>query len=122
MNPARSILVVDDDEDLRETLVDVLRFEGFVVGSARDGQEGLAWLRGHSDTRWIVLLDLMMPVMNGRAFLDARAIDPSLATNPVIVLTAGGDCRELKATGQLANCLPKTAPIHELLAAIAACT
>ncbi|HVZ72108.1 MAG TPA: response regulator [Polyangia bacterium] len=116
-----SILVVDDDDDLRETLVDALRFEGFSVESARDGHEGLAWLRGHDETRWIVLLDLMMPVMNGRVFLDERAKDPLLAKHHVIVLTAGGDCRELIATRQLASCLPKTAPLPEILAAIASC-
>jgi DNA-binding response OmpR family regulator len=121
MSATRSILVVDDDEDVREALVDALRFEGFLVESARDGREGLAWLRDHSETRWIVLLDLMMPVMNGRAFLGARANDPLASKSPVIVLTAGGDCRELKASGQLANCLPKTASLQELLAAIASC-
>ncbi|HEX4406534.1 MAG TPA: response regulator [Polyangia bacterium] len=121
MRSVRSILIVDDDEDVRTTLVDALRFEGFAVESARDGREGLAWLRGHQETPWVVLLDLMMPVMNGRAFLEVRASEPALAAIPVIVLTAGGDCRELKAAGYIEHCLPKTTSLQEIVATIEAC-
>jgi CheY-like chemotaxis protein len=119
MHPLRVVLVVDDDDDFRDTLVDMLRFEGFTVEAARNGQQGMDWLRGHGATPSVVLLDLMMPVMNGRAFLALKERDPSLVSVPVIVLTAGGDIHELRASGHQA--FPKTAQLRDLLAAIAAC-
>jgi two-component system, chemotaxis family, chemotaxis protein CheY len=117
----RSILVVDDDADYGETLQDALSFEGLTVALARDGREALTWLREHPRTPWVVVLDLMMPVMDGRAFLDAKANDPVLSSIPVIVLTAGGDCTGILASGQAVDCLTKTADLRALLASIASC-
>lgn len=117
----RSILVVDDDVDYGETLHDALSFEGLTVALARDGRQALTWLREHPQTPWIVVLDLMMPVMDGRAFLAAKANDPALSSIPVIVLTAGGDCSGLLESGQAVGCLTKTADLRALLASIASC-
>jgi CheY-like chemotaxis protein len=121
MELARSILIVDDDEDIREALRDALTFEGLVVSVVRNGEEAIEWLRTHVQTAWIILLDLMMPVMDGRTFLNARACDPVLARSPVIVLTAGGDCREFETTSGVFRCFPKTVEMADLLAAIYAC-
>ena len=120
MGLGRRILLVDDDENLREIYTDALRFEGLTVESAVDGKEAEDRLRMLPDEPWLVLLDLMMPVMDGEMFLRMRREDPVLARIPVIVLTAGGDCRHLKKTLNVAECLPKTATLTELLAAIAA--
>jgi CheY-like chemotaxis protein len=81
-----SILVVEDDPDVRGVLEDVLQAEGYTVGTAANGLEALNALR--SQRYGIVLLDLMMPVMNGWQFLDARAADPALADIPVVAVTA----------------------------------
>jgi CheY-like chemotaxis protein len=116
----RSILIVDDDEEVRETLHDALAFEGFTVTVAHNGQEALEALRADERAPWLVLLDLMMPVMDGRTFLKVRGADADLARIPVIVLSAGGDCREIKATQDVAFCLPKTVRLPELMKAIAA--
>ena len=121
MPSRRSILLVDDDEDIRETFGDALRFEGYDVQTAANGQEAVDWLHRHADGRWLVLLDIMMPVMDGTAFLAARKLDTVLAGFPVIVLTAGGDCRELQAIHQIAGCVPKTVMLYALVAAIEAC-
>ena len=84
----RDVLIVDDDDDLRATLALLLEFEGFAVRCARDGAEAL---RAITEARpLIVLLDLMMPVMNGWQFRAAMLADPSLADIPVIVITAAG--------------------------------
>jgi CheY-like chemotaxis protein len=80
------ILVVEDDPDVRGVLEDVLQAEGYSVGTAANGLEALNALR--NQRYGIVLLDLMMPVMNGWQFLDARAADPALADIPVIAVTA----------------------------------
>ena len=84
----RWVLIVDDDPDLRETLIDALSLEGLSVHAAENGQVALDWLRAHAELDWMVLLDLMMPVMDGRSFLEARARDPVIAAIPVVILTA----------------------------------
>jgi CheY-like chemotaxis protein len=118
LNTNRLILVVDDDDDLRETLVDALSFEGLTVDSARNGQEAIQWLREHREASCLVVLDLMMPVMDGKTFLAVTAADPLLAKVPVIALTANGDCEELRASTRVADCLSKTVPLSDLVAAI----
>jgi CheY-like chemotaxis protein len=78
------ILVVDDDRDLLEPLTELLAFEGFSVLSALNGAEALACLRNPSPPD-LVILDLMMPVMDGFKFLEIRRSDPRLSAIPVIV-------------------------------------
>ncbi len=83
------ILVVDDDPALLEVTSFVLESEGFGVATARNGKEALALL--HAGKRpALVLLDLMMPVMNGWEFLAEIAKVPSLREIPIAVVTAAG--------------------------------
>jgi len=120
VHPPRCILIVDDDEDFRHILVDGLCYEGLQVHAVGNGQEALDWLTSHPQHDWTIVLDIMMPVMDGKAFLERRAANDALARIPVVVLTAGGDCRELRKTYQFETCLPKTTPLADLLAAIRA--
>lgn len=85
----RLVLVVDDEADLLEVMRFVLESEGFVVETTRNGLEALSHLRG-GKLPDLVLLDLMMPVMNGWEFLKEIAKAPSLAAIPIVVLTAAG--------------------------------
>jgi CheY-like chemotaxis protein len=83
------ILVVEDDLDLREILCDALRLEGYEVVSAEHGEAALR----HLDTGarpCLILLDLMMPVMDGWTFRQEILKDASLASIPVVVMTAAG--------------------------------
>ena len=121
MSGDRPILIVDDDPDIRETFADALRFEGYTVEAAENGREAVDWLRQHDDARWVVLLDMMMPVMDGATFLTVRQQDPVLSSFPIILLTAGGDCRELAAMHDVRGCVPKTITLPALVAAIEAC-
>ena len=82
------ILIVDDDADIREVLTEVLRDTGHEVVTAANGQEALDVLRSGSSP-CLVLLDLMMPVMDGYLFLEAQKNDPALAGIPIAVITAG---------------------------------
>ena len=84
---SKTVLVVDDDPDLLEVTRFVLESEGFAVETAKHGQEALAVLRT-GEPPGLVLLDLMMPVMNGWTFLEELAKIPSLQEIPVVVLTA----------------------------------
>ena len=92
----RPILLVDDDDAIKETLTEILEDDGYQVATAKDGQEALDYLRQHRDAPpGLILLDLMMPRMNGVQFLDAYRDDQTLPDVPVAVLSANpGLCRE----------------------------
>jgi CheY-like chemotaxis protein len=80
------VLVVDDDDAIRECVAEALAFEGFGVVEARNGRVALDLLdREHPD---VILLDLMMPVMNGWEFREEQKRRPTVAAIPVIVVTA----------------------------------
>ncbi len=83
----RTVLVVDDDQDLLDVIQFVLEGERFSVLTARSGEEALERLRGGLRPV-LVLLDLMMPVMNGWEFLERVVTQPALREIPVLVLTA----------------------------------
>jgi len=87
VDASRFVLVVDDDPDLLDVTSFVIETEGMAVETARNGEEALALLRTDRQPR-LVLLDLMMPVMNGWEFLAAVANDPLIKGIPVVVLTA----------------------------------
>jgi CheY-like chemotaxis protein len=99
----RPVLVVDDDRDVREALVELLAGRGFRVTAAADGREALQILRALRVPPFVVLLDLMMPVMDGYEFLAAQRNDPSIAAVPVAVVTAahGVDLQRLGGTVSL---------------------
>jgi len=81
------VLVVDDDEAFREALFDALTDQGYPTECVGNGAEALTWLHGHS-LPCVILLDLMMPVMNGWDFLAAQRKDAAIAEVPVVVLSA----------------------------------
>jgi CheY-like chemotaxis protein len=85
----RPILLVEDDRDIREILAETLEEEGFDVVTAENGRMALDEIRGTSSSPSAILLDLMMPVMDGYAFLEERRRDPALASIPVAIITAG---------------------------------
>jgi len=85
----RSVLIVDDDIDIREVLADMLVETGFDVATACNGCEALAKVRRMDARPAVILLDLMMPVMDGYGFLEQRGLDPALASIPIAIVTAG---------------------------------
>ncbi|MBL8953462.1 MAG: response regulator [Myxococcaceae bacterium] len=85
------VLVVDDNEAIRDCLVGLLEDLGVGAMEAKDGVEAVAHLRKASTPPMLVLLDLMMPRMNGWQFLDLRSREPALAAVPVAVMTAMKD-------------------------------
>ncbi|MFP2924530.1 response regulator [Pyxidicoccus sp. 3LG] len=85
--PRRTVLVVEDDEDIRAAIAEILEGEGYEVAIASNGSEALDELQ-HLRRPSLILLDLMMPVMNGHEFLARIRDTPRLNTVPVLVLTA----------------------------------
>jgi CheY-like chemotaxis protein len=86
---ANLIILVDDDADIREALSEVLEDRGFQVRTASNGQDALTLLRSLSAPPSAILLDLMMPIMDGYGFLEQHRNDPVLAAIPVAIITAG---------------------------------
>ena len=82
------VLIVDDEEDIREGLASVFRARGYRTLTAADGAEALELVRRAAVRPAVVLLDLRMPTMSGEQFLETQAMDPWLAPVPVVVVTA----------------------------------
>jgi CheY-like chemotaxis protein len=81
------VLIVEDDADLREMMAQLLSLEGFQSAAVANGREALEYLH-QSESPNVILLDLMMPVMDGWEFRRLQQADPDLARVPVIVLSA----------------------------------
>jgi CheY-like chemotaxis protein len=97
---ARKVLVVDDDFSTREALTELLQDRGYSVISGADGREALNYLRDTS-APGIIILDLMMPVMDGWEFLEHQSHEPALLDIPVIVMTATPPRHPLRAKAVL---------------------
>lgn len=81
------VLIVEDDDDLREMMAQLLTLEGFRAETVANGRDALEYLR-RADLPNLILLDLMMPIMDGWEFRRIQTEDPRLASLPVIVLSA----------------------------------
>jgi CheY-like chemotaxis protein len=82
------LLVVDDDDDIREALASIIRQEGYAVDEAPDGRAALHYLRTSPVLPCIVLLDLMMPIMNGWDLVHEISKDQNLKSLPIVLVTA----------------------------------
>ena len=111
------ILLVEDDADSREAVRDILEDAGHTVATAQNGREGLSWLE-QQPAPDLILLDLMMPVMNGWQLMSELSRNDRLHPIPVVLLSASGDlatkARELGAVGYLR----KPLDLDDLLAAV----
>ncbi len=85
-----AILVVEDDPTLRETIVDALETEGYIVQAARNGKEALTRLL-QVPKPGLVLLDLLMPVMGGKELLELMLQDAFLAAIPVLIVSSASE-------------------------------
>lgn len=112
------ILLVEDDFAIRETVADVLSCEGFQVTCAANGAEALRRLDEATAQPGLILLDLMMPVMDGQAFRSAQRSDPRIAAIPVIVLSASAGVEATVDRMAPAAFLPKPFELDRLLHAV----
>ena len=113
------VCVIDDDADIREALYDVLTFEGYEVQVASDGAEALERLRKEEDSCGLILLDLMMPRMNGWEFRRKQVEDPALETIPVVLLTGAGGCEKAASDLKVAAAMAKPVELDALLEVVA---
>jgi CheY-like chemotaxis protein len=105
--PGAPLFVVDDDDDIRAVVMESLEEEGYRSLGAENGAEALALLRGLRELPSAILLDMMMPVMDGAAFCAELALEPRLAAIPVVIMSASArieaTARQLHASGFLAK-------------------
>lgn len=113
----KTILFVEDDADIRDTLADVLEEDGYTVKSAGNGQEALDLLHGGLRPS-LILLDLMMPIMNGWQFRAAQIKEPDLAAIPVVVVSAGANIEQSAAGLAATGFVKKPVVLEQLLTAV----
>jgi len=112
MTPGQYILVVDDDDDFRETLCEVLLEAGYPVQQAENGEVALQ--RAKEELPGIVLLDLKMPVLDGWGVMERMRKDPRSAGVPILILSAYGFEWESELLGAQGY-IPKSVGVDEIL-------
>jgi CheY-like chemotaxis protein len=112
--PNKKILIIEDDIDIREALTEILADEGFEVRSAAHGADGLEALRSGFVPR-LILLDLMMPVMNGWQFSAEQKKEGEFKDIPVVVISADGNLSEKVKDIAAVDCLKKPIQLLHLL-------
>lgn len=110
-----TVLVIDDDSGIRDSLAEVLEVEGFSVACASNGAEGLERLRARRPG--LVVVDLLMPVMNGYQFISALRDDPATSQLPVVLMT-GATPRAGHPLPTADALLPKPFELDDLLALV----
>jgi CheY-like chemotaxis protein len=111
----KRVLIVEDAADIRFLLKSLFETEGFVVDQAANGQEALEFLRSTDSLPALILLDLMMPVMDGYEFRSKQEAEPRLANIPVVVMTADGDISARRSSMRAREYLKKPVDINRLL-------
>ena len=111
------VLIVDDEEDIRSLMASILRMHGYQVDLAADGAAALALLRDGSHPA-LILLDLMMPGVNGWELLDQLHADAKLRTIPVVLVSGAGDLETRAVSLGAAGYLRKPFDLESLVAAV----
>ena len=114
--PTQPILVVDDDPDNRSMLVVALASQGYAAIAASDGAEALVLARQQKPC--LILLDLMMPVMDGPSFRRAQWGDPSICEIPVVVISAHHEASEIAVELKAVGCVQKPIMFDLLIEAV----
>src|SRR4051812_6906010 len=113
----KTVLIVEDDLDIRNCLMELLTDVGFETVAAENGAVALELLRNGSLPQ-LILLDLMMPVMDGFAFREEQLKDAAIAKVPVVVMSADGNILDKRSRTQADAYLKKPVDIHELISIV----
>jgi CheY-like chemotaxis protein len=116
--PEHAVLVVDDDADIRSVVSELLTDEGYRVKTAVNGKDALATLASWRPD--VILLDLMMPIMDGWTFLTNRQSNCSLSRIPVIVMSASHTLSRGDERLAVADVVAKPFEIDAVLTKVAA--
>jgi CheY-like chemotaxis protein len=111
----RTVLVVEDDQEVRDAIAEVLEDCEYKALPAANGAEALERLRTAAPQPCVILLDVMMPTMDGWEFRAAQQSDPAMKDIPVVLLSAHTDVKSAAAQMQVAGFLPKPVAIDKLI-------
>jgi DNA-binding response OmpR family regulator len=114
------VLIVEDDDDIREGLIELLGDEGYEARGAANGRDALALLAGAENRPCLIILDLMMPIMDGRAFREEQLRRPDVSAIPVIVISAYKDGDGRLDGLNISDCLAKPLDLGALLGVVRA--
>lgn len=109
------ILIIEDDNEIRESLVDILADEGYHVVSAKNGKEGLDYLTTAEKRPCLVFIDLMMPIMDGKTFRLEQSKNPEIAEIPTVLFSADGQLDKKAESIGFKDYLKKPIDLNELL-------
>lgn len=112
---ARRVMVVDDDSDIRDAIREVLQDGNYHPVLAADGASALDELRAAEPKPCVILLDVMMPVLDGKAFRSQQRDDPQLSSIPIVVLSAHADAVAAAAEMKAEGFLRKPVDLNDLL-------
>lgn len=115
---AKRILVVEDDTSIRELLVELLESEGYSVASAINGLEGLKFLQSEGNPD-LILIDLMMPVMDGYSFRTEQLKNPVWSKIPTVVMSAEANAKEKMKNFSITAFLSKPVELDTILKTVA---
>lgn len=111
------VLVAEDDDDIRETILMLLDVQGYTAIGAIDGEDALQQIRARGRPG-MVLLDLRMPRMNGTELVAALRADPELAPAPIVVVSGDTNARDVAASLGAQGLLKKPFELSELVATV----
>ena len=113
-----SILIIEDDEAIRESLIELLENEGYDVKSAENGQVALNYLVTSEHRINLILLDLMMPVMGGLEFCIEIEKNKQLSQIPIVIMSADGRLEEKQDLSRAKSFIRKPVDIDDILATV----
>jgi CheY-like chemotaxis protein len=116
--PGKKVLIVEDDDTTREALSCILERAGYSVAAVANGREAINYLHRNHGRPQLIILDLMMPVMNGWEFRRQQRHDPALAAIPVVVCSAVGDIQQEVSLIGAVDCIQKPIDTDQLLNAV----
>jgi CheY-like chemotaxis protein len=114
----RVVMIVEDDPDVRETIAEILVDAAYQPLLASNGKEALEHLRSAAPKPCVILLDIMMPVMNGWEFRAQQRSEAGLSAIPVVVITAHADASRAATEMEAAGFLRKPVKLESLLASV----
>ena len=114
----KQILVVEDDTSIRELLVELLQSEGYRVASAVNGLEGIKYLQSQNRPD-LILIDLMMPVMDGYSFRTEQLKNEAWAKIPTVVMSAEANAKEKMKSYKITAFLSKPVELDTILRTVA---
>jgi CheY-like chemotaxis protein len=112
----KRILVVDDEPTIRELVADALREAGYQIDLAANGAEALRLMQGHAPHA--IVLDLMMPLLDGNGFVELKRLNPRFAAIPVLMVTAAYGALDAAERLGADACLTKPFELDELVSAV----